>query len=91
MIHNKNRQMKFEVWRNGRYYSVDINGNIAEFKGDIEIQTPERKYKLEGQATIKGDWKIKVTGNVKGPVNFLMLMKKDYSEAKLELNHKGKK
>ena len=83
--------MKFDVWRNGKYYSVDITGSIADFKGKIEIKTPERNYDLDGRATIKGDWKIQVKGNVKGPVTFLVLMKKDYSEAKLELNHKGKK
>ena len=73
------------------YYSCDINGNIPDLKGNIEVKTPERNYNLKGRATIKGDWKVQVEGNVKGPMTFLMLMKKDYSEAKLELNHKGKK
>ena len=83
--------MKFEVWRNGKYYSVDVTGSIPDLKGNIDIKTPERNYDLDGRATIKGDWKIQVKGNVKGPMSFLMLMKKDYSESKLELNHKGKK
>ena len=79
------------MWRNGKYYSVDVTGSIPDLKGNIDIKTPERNYDLDGRATIKGDWKIQVKGNVKGPMSFLMLMKKDYSEAKLELNHKGKK
>lgn len=79
------------MWRNGKYYSVDITGSIPDLKGNIDIKTPERNYDLDGRATIKGDWKIQVKGNVKGPMSFLMLMKKDYSESKLELNHKGKK
>lgn len=79
------------MWRNGKYYSVDVTGSIPDLKGNIDIKTPERNYDLDGRATIKGDWKIQVKGNVKGPMSFLMLMKKDYSESKLELNHKGKK
>ena len=89
--YEKNRRLKVDVWRNGQFYGLAVKANIADLKGDLELKTPARTYKLTGRATIKGDWKVNVEGEVKGPMSFLMLLKKDYSEAKLELNHKNKK
>ena len=40
------------MWRNGKYYSVDVTGSIPDLKGNIDIKTPERNYDLDGRATI---------------------------------------
>ena len=70
---------------------MDAEADVAELNGNILIKTPDRDYKLNGRAAIKGDWKVSIEGDVKGPLSFLMLMKKDYSEAKLELSHRNNK
>ena len=72
-------------------YSVEVNMDVADLQADILVKTPDRDYNLKGRATIKGDWKILVEGDVRGAVSILMLVKKDYTEAKFELNHNNKK
>ena len=88
----KPRHVSMDIVKNGEIvFSVEANVNPADFSWDLSVESMGKKYTLQGRIAIKGDFKLNIEGDVAGPVSFNMLMKKDYSESKLELNHKRKK
>ena len=72
---------------NGKRYKVQGSIDRAEKTGSLLVKTPERDYTLSGIVSMEGDIRITVEGNVMGPVSFIMVIKEDYREAKLELTH----
>ena len=72
---------------NGNKYKLKGSFNEEEKSGSLLIVTPETDYTLSGNVTVDGNVKINVEGNMKGPISFVMNIKEDYREAKLELTH----
>ena len=79
--------MDMEAEYNGKKYQVKGSFNEEEKTGSLLIVTPERDYTLSGNVVEDGDVKINVEGNMMGPMSFVMIIKEDYREAKLELTH----
>ena len=75
----------------GKRYHVQGSIDRAEKSGSLLVKTPERDYTLNGYITKDGDTRITVEGNVMGAVSFIMVIKENYREAKLELTHKKAK
>merc|ERR1711892_1879 len=80
-----------EVDFNGKKYSVAISLNKAAMSADVVINAAGQKYNLHGKVEKTDSWKLSVTGDVKGAVDFSILLKKDYTEAKIEASHKNAK
>ena len=72
---------------NGKRYQVKGNLDKENRSGSLLVVTPVRDYTLSGTVTTAGDVKINVEGNMMGPMSFIMVIKEDYREAKLELTH----
>ena len=86
------KHVRMKIVKNGEtVFGIEANVNPVDFSWDLAIQTLGKEYKLQGRLAIKGDFKVNINGDVVGPVDFNMLLKKDYSESKLELAHKNKK
>merc|ERR1712123_119930 len=80
-----------EVDFNGKKYSVAISLNKPAMSADVVINAAGEQYKLNGQLSKTNAWKFSITGDVKGAVDFSVLIKKDYTEAKIEASHKNAK
>jgi len=80
-----------EVDFNGKKYSFVVSINKAAMSADIVINAAGNEYKLNGKVSKTDSWKVSITGDVKGAIDATMLIKKDYSEAKIEISHKNAK
>eukprot|EP00090_Calanus_glacialis_P017890 TRINITY_DN2775_c0_g1_i2.p1 TRINITY_DN2775_c0_g1~~TRINITY_DN2775_c0_g1_i2.p1 ORF type:complete len:864 (-),score=245.27 TRINITY_DN2775_c0_g1_i2:151-2718(-) len=80
-----------EIDFNGKKYSFAITLNKAAMSADIVINAAGQEYKLTAKVSNESSWKISVTGDVMGPVDASVLVKKDYTEAKIEVSHKNAK
>ena len=72
---------------NGKRYQVQGSIDREEKTGELLIVTPERDYTLAGTVTMDGDIKVNVEGDMMGPMSFVLRIKEDYREARLELTH----
>ena len=84
-------KLSAEVDFNGKKFTVDISVNKAAMSADININAAGKQYKLTGKVSNADSWKISVVGNVGGPIDATILIKKDYKEAKIEVSHKNAK
>merc|ERR1711937_295408 len=80
-----------EVDFNGKKYSVDVSLNKAAMSADVVVNAGGKEFKLTGQVSKTDSWKMNINGDVNGPVDVTMLIKKDFTEAKAEVSHKNMK
>merc|ERR1711923_68919 len=80
-----------EIDFNGKKYSFTVTIDKAAMEADVEIKAAENSYKLTAKVSKTDSWKLKITGDVMGAVDATMLIKKDFSEAKIEISHKNAK
>merc|ERR1711892_395543 len=80
-----------EVEFNGKKYSVAISLNKPAMSADVVINAAGEQYKLNGQLSKTNAWKLSITGDVKGAVDASIMIKKDFTEAKIDVSHKNAK
>merc|ERR1712050_297187 len=80
-----------EVDFNGKKYSVVVSLNKAAMSADVVVNAGGKELKLTGQVSKTDSWKMNINGDVNGPVDVTMLIKKDFTEAKAEVSHKNMK
>jgi hypothetical protein len=84
-------ELAAEVVFNGNIYSAVVSINKPAMSAEVVINAGGQEYKLTGKMSKTDSWKLSITGDVKGPVDVTVLIKKDYSEAKIEVSHNNAK
>ena len=80
-----------EVDFNGMKYSAVFSVNKAAMSADVVVNANGKEFKLTGKVSKTDSWKLEINGDIKGPVAVTMLIKKDFSEAKIEISHNNAK
>ena len=80
-----------EVDFNGMKYSAVFSVNKAAMSADVVVNANGKEFKLTGKVSKTDSWKLEINGDIKGPVAVTMLIKKDFSEAKVEISHNNAK
>ena len=80
-----------EVDFNGVIYSANFSVNKAAMSADVVVNANGKEFKLTGKVSKTDSWKLEINGDINGPVAVTMLIKKDFSEAKVEISHNNAK
>ena len=75
----------------GKAHKVILTFDKMEMSAGFVFKTPTQDHSLTGKITKDKVWMVSVAGDVKGAVDFVMMIRKDYKEAKLEATHNGVK
>merc|ERR1719471_314892 len=80
---------EFDV--NGMKYSFTVTLDKPNMAAEVVINAAGKQFNLKGQVSKTDSWKLDISGDINGPIEATVLIKKDFTEAKIQLSHDNKK